>query len=138
MTTTPTRHPNWATMARLVATFTAVAAATMAPAPSASATPCDGPSCAPNVRSGAANGASCAPRRHFPFGLGRFGEAYLCLVNGHNPSQGHWTAVPPLIGVRDPGTYCGRSQGVAQSPEGLPLLCNDMGRWYENTGGLPH
>lgn len=138
MTAKPTRRPYLVAMTRSAVVCAAIAAAVTAPAPGASATPCDGPSCAPNVRSGAAKGASCAPRRHFPFGLGRFGEAYLCLVDIYNPSQGHWTAVPPLIGVRDSGTYCGKSQGIAQSPEGLPLLCNDIGRWYEHTDNLPN
>ncbi|GFG84331.1 hypothetical protein [Mycolicibacter algericus] len=92
----------------------------------------------PNVRSGAVARAACTPRRHFPFGFDVDGNTYICFVVYQKPSQGHWVAVPPLIGVRDPETQCGTSGGVAQSPEGLPLLCNDSGRWYENTDGLPN
>ncbi len=135
MTATPTRRLYLVALTRLAVSCAAIAAAATAPAPSASATPCDEPSCVPNVRSGAINGASCAPRRHFPFGLGRFGEAYLCLASVHDQADGHWRPMPPLIGVRDPGTYCGRSQGIAQSPEGLPLLCDNV--WIPYTDHLP-
>jgi hypothetical protein len=104
--------------------------------PIALASPCDGPRCVPNVQADASRGAPCAPRRHFPFGLDQNGSTLICLVNSHNPSQGSWSQAPPLSGVRGVGSSCSANEGVAQSFDGTPLLCNDS-QWQEYTTDLP-
>jgi hypothetical protein len=113
-------------------TFTSV----IAPATEASASPCDGPNCVPNVRTGAVSGAACEPRRYFPFGLDANGTTLICLANYRDPSEGSWSQAPQLVGVRGSGTPCAGNQGVAQSPDGLPLLCTGQ-TWQPYTTDLP-
>jgi hypothetical protein len=64
------------------------------------------------------------------------GNTLICLSRPTNPSQGLWSEAPTLVGVGDSGAQCSGNQGVAQSPDGLPLLC--MGSaWQPYTTDLP-
>lgn len=102
----------------------------------AEASPCDGPRCVPNVQANVARGAPCTPRRHFPFGFDQNDSTLICLANPRYPGQGSWSQAPPLAGVREPGSSCSENQGVAQSPDGTPLLCTNA-QWQEYTTDLP-
>jgi hypothetical protein len=91
----------------------------------ASASPCDDPSCVPNVARNVVQGAACTPAARYVFGLDAEGNTLICL------SWGTWTPSAPLIGIRSTGASCcdgGRlSEGAAQSPEGIPLTCTVRG-----------
>ncbi|ABK71678.1 hypothetical protein DIQ79_30630 [Mycolicibacterium smegmatis] len=133
--------PSWPQIARPYAATAAVSAglclAAWAMPPQAAGSPCDGPGCVPNLRSVVSEGGACAPRLHFPFGIDAYGTTFICLSSYRNPSQGIWSEAPPLVGVRASGSACAGNQGVAQSPDGLPLLCSGNSTWDTYTTDLP-
>lgn len=113
-----------------------VALMVCAPSPAlASAAPCDGTDCVPHVRSGAVAGAECSAVRLYAFGLGAGGDTMICYATYRNPTTSVWLPVPPLVGERDRGALCD-GNGVAQSPDGLPLVCRDS-IWERYTPTLP-
>ena len=131
--------PRYSTRIRgaVVAAAVALSFASLCEPPHAVGAPCDGPNCVPNLRSVVDEDGSCAPRLHFPFGLDANGKTFICLSNYRNPSQGIWSEAPPLVGVRASGSACAGNQGVAQSPDGLPLLCSGKSTWEPYTTDLP-
>ncbi|MBZ4521808.1 hypothetical protein GBP62_15005 [Mycobacterium avium subsp. hominissuis] len=114
-----------------------LAAATIValPPPTASGSPCDGVSCVPHLRTDAVEGASCQAARLYAFGLDARGNTLICYATYRNPTTASWSPVPQLVGVRDYGALCS-DQGVAQSPDGLPLVCRDS-IWDRYTPDLP-
>ena len=40
--------------------------------------------------------------------------------------KGQWGQAPPLLGVRVLGTQCSGNSGVAQSPDGKPMMCQNQ------------
>jgi hypothetical protein len=76
----------------------------------ASGTPCDGPSCVPNMRVGAVEGASCVPRRLAPFGLDASGNTLICMARYGVQTSASWSRVPQIVDVRDYGTLCGEAK----------------------------
>lgn len=101
----------------------------------ASGAPCDGTACVPHIRSGAVAGAECSAKRLYAFGLGAGGDTMICYATYRNPTNSVWLPVPPLVGERDVGALC-QDDGVAQSPDGLPLVCRDS-IWERYTPALP-
>lgn len=113
------------------------AAAVLVVAPgTAAGAPCDGLGCVPHLRTGAVEGASCAPTRQYPFGVDAAGNTYTCLATFLHPRENTWTPAPPLVGVRDFGALCTDEQGSAQSPLGIPMLCRDS-TWQQFVVGIP-
>jgi hypothetical protein len=108
------------------------------PMKTVSAEPCDGSGCVPHVRTDAVEGASCVATRLYPFGMDAAGNTLLCYATYRNPEKSSWSHVPPLVGVRDYGADCsgGAGGGVAQSPDGLPLVCRGS-TWDRYTPDLP-
>lgn len=102
----------------------------------ASGKPCDGSRCVPNMRTGAAEGAACLPRRLAPFGIDASGNALICLARFGVPSSASWSRVPHMVGVRDYGIPCAEDQAVAQSPDFVPLRCWDS-IWQQYLIGIP-
>jgi hypothetical protein len=96
-------------------------AAAITPAGKASASPCNGPDCVPNVTHNAVPNGPCVPSNRYGFGVDSVGNAFVCL------SAGAWAAAPPLVGVRTLGSRCS-GQLSAQSPDGIAMLCED-GVW---------
>ena len=96
-----------------------VIAAPMVGASDASALPwtCDGAACVTYVERGAVQGDSCNQNTRYNFGLTASGATLAC------GSKGQWVASPPLVGIRTLRALCGEDQGVAQSPDGVPLSC---------------
>jgi hypothetical protein len=117
-----------------VAGLTAVTVVVL-PLGTASGSPCDGSSCVPHVRTDAVEGASCEAARVYPFGLDAQGNTLICYATYRNPTKTSWSSVPQLVGVRDYGALCS-GKGVAQSPDGLPLVCRDS-IWDRYTPDLP-
>lgn len=113
----------------------AAAAVVALPLGTASSSPCDGPSCVPHLRTGAAEGDSCDAARVYPFGLDASGNTLICYATYRNPTTASWSPVPHLVGVRDYGALCSEV-GVAQSPDGLPLVCRGA-IWDRYTPALP-
>jgi hypothetical protein len=105
------------------------------PAGTASGSPCDGSSCVPHVRTDAVEGASCDAARVYPFGLDARGNTLICYATYRNPTTATWSPLPQLVGVRDYGALCSGG-GVAQSPDGLPLVCRGD-TWDRYTPDLP-
>lgn len=101
----------------------------------ASGSPCDGPSCVPHLRTDAVQGASCTAARLYPFGLDASGNTLICYATYRNPETATWTPVPQLVGVRDYGALCSGT-GVAQSMDGIPLVCRGS-IWDRYTPDLP-
>jgi hypothetical protein len=101
-----------------------IAAPTVA-AGHASAAPCDGVDCVPYVARNVAQGAWCAPRTRYIFGLDPSNRTFACS------SRSQWVAAKPLVGVRDLGGPCTGSDTSAQTPDGVPLACNGQG-WAAN------
>lgn len=102
-------------------------AAAITPAGKASASPCDGPDCVPNVSRNAAVGAPCVPHKFYDFGLDSYGRTFICV------NSGGWAQSLPLVGVRNMGDPCSGLQGTAQSPEGLPMTCSGVWVWGPDT-----
>lgn len=105
------------------------------PLGTASGSPCDEPNCVPHVRTDAVKGGSCAAARVYPFGLDAGGNTLICYATYRNPITASWTQLPQLVGVRDYGALCSGG-GVAQSPDGLPLVCR-ASIWDRYTPDLP-
>jgi hypothetical protein len=103
--------------------------------PTASAAPCDGPSCVEHLRTNAVAGAECQASRLYPFGLDASGNTFICYATYRNPTTATWVPVPGIVGVRDFGALCSGG-GVAQSPDGIPMVCRD-GIWDRYTPALP-
>ena len=80
-------------------------------------------------------GAECDAARLYAFGTGANGGTFICYATYRNPYTSTWTPLPPLVGVRDFGALCSPG-GVAQSPDGLPLVCRDE-VWDRYTPTLP-
>jgi hypothetical protein len=95
--------------------------AAIAPALTASGSPCNGGECVPNVTQNVVPNGSCVPRSRYDFGVDSVGNAFVWL------SIGSWTAAPPLVGVRTLGSRCS-GQLSAQSPDGIAMLCMN-GAW---------
>jgi hypothetical protein len=91
-------------------------AAAITPAGNASALPCNGPDCVPNVTQNVVPNGRCVPRSRYDLGVDAVGNAFVCLF------VGSWAAAPPLVGVRTLGARCS-GQLSAQSPDGIAMLC---------------
>ncbi|BBY74902.1 hypothetical protein MPRF_18010 [Mycolicibacterium parafortuitum] len=98
-------------------------AAPMVGAGTASAIPnvCDGAGCVPYVSTDAQLGEFCKQNTRYNYGFDGSGNTLACN------SKSTWISSPPLIGVRTLRSACD-STGVAQSPDGVPLVCKD-GAW---------
>jgi hypothetical protein len=64
--------------------------------------------------------------------------AYTSAAAGYTEAggiawKGLWAQALPLIGVRDTGTPCSGNSGVAQSPDGKPMIC-EGGAWTPHGG----
>jgi hypothetical protein len=105
------------------------------PLGTAAGSPCDGPSCVAHLRTDAVQGASCTASRLYPFGLDASGNTLICYATYRNPETATWTPVPQLVGVRDYGALCSGT-GVAQSMDGIPLVCRGS-TWDRYTPDLP-
>jgi hypothetical protein len=92
---------------------------------------CDAADCVPNVARNVVEGAPCAPRPSFVFGLDSNGGTLICA------SQGMWVRVGPLVGEREVTLPCDRPGDSAQQPlagndlqlmrtPGVPLRCVEM------------
>jgi hypothetical protein len=90
----------------------------------AAATPstCDGAGCVPYVRADAQLGGHCTQNTRYNYGFDASGNTLACN------SKSQWKSSPPLVGVRTLRSPCGDASGVAQSPDGVPLVC-DAGAW---------
>ena len=110
------------------------ASALLVPA-TACAAPCDGPSCVEHLRTDAVEGAECQAARLYPFGLDANGSTFICYATYRNPTTATWVRMPNLVGVRDFGALCDGG-GVAQSLDGIPMVCRD-GIWDRYTPALP-
>ena len=114
-------------MIRALLVASAIAATTITTAPSAGAD-----SDVPGMHYDAVPNQPCSNWKQYIFGRGPHGETLAC-VNSHG--SGLWSSAAPLQGVRQIGSPCradtaGTGSGTAQSPDGLPLLCDDAGnRW---------
>lgn len=125
-------------LALRIVTGAAVAALTASAvvAPTAAfAAPCDGPSCVEHLRTDAVEGAECQAARLYPFGLDANGSTFICYATYRNPTTATWVRVPNIVGVRDFGALC-EGGGVAQSLDGIPMVCRD-GIWARYTPALP-
>lgn len=78
---------------------------------------CDGAGCVPYVDHTAAEGGPCVANTRYNFGLDAAGNTLACSA------ERTWVASPPLVGVRPIRLPCGQHNGVAQSPDGVPLSC---------------
>ncbi|ORB30784.1 hypothetical protein [Mycolicibacterium parafortuitum] len=98
-------------------------AAPMIGAGTASAIPnvCDGAGCVPYVSTEAQLGEFCKQNTRYNYGFDGSGNTLACN------SKSTWISSPPLVGVRTLRSACD-STGVAQSPDGVPLVCKD-GAW---------
>lgn len=110
------------------------ASAVLVPA-AASAAPCDGPSCVEHLRTDAVEGAACQAARLYAFGLDASGSTFICYATYRDPNTAAWVRMPKLVGVRDFGALC-EGGGVAQSLDGIPMVCRD-GIWDRYTPALP-
>lgn len=131
MTMLPARPPR---IAALVTGFAASAALAMSSVP-ASAEPCDGQSCVTHLKTDAVAGAQCQAARLYAFGVDGAGRTFICYATYRSPVTSTWVPVPPLVGVRDYGALCD-GKGVAQSLDGIPMVCRD-GIWDHYTPALP-
>jgi hypothetical protein len=97
---------------------------------------CDAADCVPNVARNVVEGASCAPRPSFVFGIDSDLRTLICAT------QGMWVRVGPLVGEREVALPCDRPGDTAQQPlagndlqprtPGVPLKCAEMNgalRW---------
>jgi hypothetical protein len=98
---------------------------------------CDALACVPNVARNVAEGAPCAPRPSFVFGVDSDLRTLICA------SQGVWVRVGPLVGEREVTMPCDRAGDTAQQPlagndlqllrtPGVPLRCAEVNlalRW---------
>ena len=97
---------------------------------------CDSADCVPNVARNVVEGAPCAPRRSYVFGLDSNHGTLICAT------PGVWVRVGPLVGERELALPCDRPGDTAQQPlagndlqprtPGVPLKCADMNgalRW---------
>ena len=98
---------------------------------------CDAADCVPNVARNVFEGAPCAPRPSFVFGLDSDLKTLICA------GEGVWVRVGPLIGTRELALPCDRPGDTAQQPlagndlqpqrtPGVPLQCaqiNGAMRW---------
>lgn len=101
----------------------------------APAAPCDGASCVEHLRTDAVAGAECQASRLYAFGLDASGNTFICYATYRNPTTAKWVPVPGIVGVRDFGALCSGG-GVAQSLDGIPMVCRD-GVWDRYTPALP-
>ena len=102
--------------------FAALTVGAIAPASPAAASPCNSADCVPYVDRNIDPSESCVSGgSRFLFGLDASGNNYLCNA------QRTWVPQPPLVGVRTNGAPCDGSTGVAQTPDGLVLTCQDAG-----------
>jgi hypothetical protein len=65
----------------------------------------------------AERGEPCSESEYFIFAISSDGQTLACLG-----APGHYELSAPVIGERVPGTEC-NEEGLAQSPDGTPLLC---------------
>ncbi|MBO0681118.1 hypothetical protein JRC04_26940 [Mycolicibacterium sp. S2-37] len=121
---------------KLVAVLALAAAAAAAPlvaSPAVSAAPppggpCDGAQCVPYVDHNIDVNAACVSTGRWQFGRDASGNTYTCTA------QRQWVPQPPLVGVRLIRQPCGEDTGLAQSPDGLVLSCEDGGWTPDYTG----
>jgi hypothetical protein len=115
---------------KLVAVLALAAGAAAAPlvaaVPVASAAPppggaCDGAQCVPYVHRNIDPSAACVSQGRWQFGQDASGNTYTCTA------ERTWVPQAPLVGVRLSRQPCGEATGVAQTPDGLPLSCQDGG-----------
>lgn len=126
------RFTGRSTIGMFIAGLTAGAGLILSPA-MVSAAPCDGPSCVEHLRTDAVGGAECPAARLYAFGLDANGNTYICYATYRNPTTSTWVPVPGIVGVRDFGALCGG--GVAQTLDGIPMVCRD-GIWARYTPAL--
>jgi hypothetical protein len=75
----------------------------------------------------------CVVSTRYIFGLDASGNTLLCISYSAGYTEagaivwkGQWGQAPPLVGVRVPGTQCSGNSGVAQSPDGKPMMCQNQ------------
>jgi hypothetical protein len=90
---------------------------------------CDGSGCVPFVAHDVASGQPCVFHDGYVFGLDKSGRTLVC------DSLAQWTPSKPLIGVRTLGAPCDGSSGLAQAPDGMPMVCNGQS-WVQGYGEL--
>jgi len=107
-----------------VALASGLVAAPLAMATTASGSPgyCDGADCVPYVDRTAVAGEHCVQNTRYNWGLDAAGNTLACS------SRSVWVPAPPLVGVRTLRLPCDGENGVAQTPDGVPLSCID-GAW---------
>ncbi|TFV56696.1 hypothetical protein E4P42_18190 [Mycobacterium sp. PS03-16] len=110
---------------KLVAALALAGGALAAPlliAAPAAADRCDDAGCVPYVDRNINPADACVPGgSRYLFGMDASGNNYLCTT------QSRWVSQPPLVGVRTNSAPCDGSPGVAQSPDGLVLVCKNGG-----------
>ncbi len=121
-------------IAAAIAALIACGVPVVAPA-TTSAAPCDGVACVEHLRTDAVGGAECQAARLYAFGLDASGDTFICYATYRDPTTTTWVPVPGIVGVRDFGALC-EGGGVAQSLDGLPMVCRD-GIWDRYTPALP-
>ncbi|HEY7051756.1 MAG TPA: hypothetical protein VH496_06420 [Mycobacterium sp.] len=102
-----------------------VAAPLIAAGPASALPPatCDGADCVPGVPHNATEGGSCVMGTRYAFGLGSSGNAFICS------SRNQWIPTnKTLVGVRPLASPCEGNDGMAQSPDGIPMSCK-TGAW---------
>ena len=81
----------------------------------------------PGINDDAVLGAPCASTGRYIYGRGPSGEPLACV--GFD-GAGQWVQSMPLVGVREVGSPCvGEGDAVAQSPDGLGLVCASDQGW---------
>ena len=74
------------------------------------------------MRADAQLGGHCTQNTKYNYGFDASGNTLACN------SKSTWISSPSLVGVRTLRSPCGDASGVAQSPDGVPLVCTD-GAW---------
>ena len=115
-------------MIRALLVASTIAVTIISTAPSASAD-----SDVPGMDYNASSKQPCSNWKRYIFGRGPHGETLACVVASNG--SGVWVDAAPLQGVRQIGSPCladtaGTHGGSAQSPDGLPLLCDDVGNQW--------
>lgn len=108
-------------MIRNLAASVAIAAAALSTAATATADD------VPGINDDAVLDAPCDSAARYIFGRGPNGEPLACVAFD---GASQWVRSMPLVGVRAIGSPCvDENYGVAQSPDGLGLLCVPNQGW---------
>lgn len=118
-----------------IALLSALLLAPVAPvAPRAAAAPvnCDYPDCTPGIIGHRVLGAPCDNTTYYVFGTADYDVSFatqpgrLMFCGSPRRYQPRWFRSPPMAGVKDENSLCTTypTYYVAQSPDGLFLVCN--------------